>query len=144
LTQASKLGRAGLGDYAIPDYVPEAEAFEPVRLTLDLPPSSNNMFVNNNRGGRVKSQAYMRWRRSALLDMLAQRPGRIAGPYRVQILAGRPTVSSDIDNRVKPILDLLAGQITDDDRHCIGFCAYWSGKVPKGKVEITVQGVLTE
>ena len=143
MTATSKLGRAGLGDYAIPDYVPATDA-ERVMLILDLPPSANNIFINNARGGRVKSPAYMRWRRSALAQLLVDRPGRVSGPYRVQILAGRPTAHSDIDNRVKPILDLLAGQITDDDRNCVGFSAYWYPAIEKGKVHITVQGVKPE
>ena len=144
MTATSKLGRAGLGDYAIPDYVPEAEASAPVVLELDLCPSVNNLFLNNVRGGRVKSQAYMRWRARSLVEMMAQRPGRISGPYRVQILAGRPTATSDIDNRIKPILDLLAGQITDDDKNCVGVSAYWSAKIAKGRVQITVQGSTIE
>jgi crossover junction endodeoxyribonuclease RusA len=140
LTDKPKLGRAGLGDYAIPDYVPETNATAPVVLELDLCPSVNNLFINNARGGRVKSQAYMRWRARSLVEMMAQRPGRISGAYEVQILAGRPTATSDIDNRIKPILDLLAGQITDDDRNCQGVSAHWSSKIQKGRVQITVQG----
>lgn len=136
----SKLGRAGMGDYVIPDYVPEVRA-ERVMLVLDLPPSVNNAWLNNKRHGRVRSPAYMRWRTQALQEMLIARPGRVVGPYRVQILAGRPSTRSDIDNRIKPILDLLAGQITDDDKHCVGLSAYWYAAIPSGKVHITVQGV---
>ena len=48
------------------------------------------------------------------------------------------------DNLEHDILDLLAGQITDYDRTCVGFSAYWYPAIEKGKVHITVQGVRPE
>lgn len=89
-------------------------------LKLPLPPSSNNMFINVPRRGRIKSTAYKDWRDKSALIVKSQARSQspVNGPYSVSIHLPAK-MRGDLDNRCKPVLDLLvAAQITDDDKHC--------------------------
>jgi len=85
-------------------------------ISLPLPPSLNNAFVNRQDGkGRYRSSAYKAWQRAAG-DCLSVSAWDIPSPpYGVTI---RLNIDhrSDIDNRVKPVLDLLVkhGVLTGD------------------------------
>jgi Holliday junction resolvase len=88
-----------------------------VRIALPLPPSANNMFVNVRGKGRVRSENYKSWSRTAGLLIRAQRPGRFDVPVRVRIEVNHPRgLGFDIDNRIKAILDALVqyGLLIDD------------------------------
>lgn len=90
---------------------------------LPIPPSVNALWrVSGRRMHRSKK--YTGWIDECLLMLeLEQRP-QIAGPFICEITVGRPrrkdgsisTRKADIDNRVKPVLDLLqhAGIVVDD------------------------------
>lgn len=76
-------------------------------IVLPLPPSLNNAFVNRPDGkGRWPSRDYSRWREQAAKALTLQAWDMPAKPYTVTI---RVNIDhrSDIDNRVKPVLDLL-------------------------------------
>lgn len=88
-------------------------------ITLPLPPSVNTMFANvliRGKQRRVKSAAYRQWSVTVagLLRLFPRH--HIPAPYGVHI---RINVNrrSDIDNRVKAILDALvkAGVIRGDN-----------------------------
>lgn len=85
-------------------------------IALPLPPSLNNAFTNRSDGqGRRVSKEYARWRREAAQMLTIQRHEMPEQPYGVTI---RVNIDhrSDIDNRVKPVLDLLVkhGVLTGD------------------------------
>lgn len=90
-----------------------------ITLSLPLPPSSNNAYVNVRGRGRVPSQEHTRWKRDAeriaLVQYLDLAKPEIATPYRMTI---RVNVNhkSDIANREKLLTDMLvrAGIIPDD------------------------------
>lgn len=87
-----------------------------IELTLPVPPSLNNAFVNSADGGRHKSARYIAWRNAAHLALIAQgKPPRIAGPIAVA-LEFPAAMRGDLDNRIKPVLDFLVvhGLIGDD------------------------------
>lgn len=91
-----------------------------IRLTLPLPPSSNNLFVNA-RKGRKRSDDYKAWRDEAgWLAKLATRhpsPAGVSGPYALAITVPH-TMKGDVSNRVKAVEDLLVSlRITPDDQH---------------------------
>lgn len=92
-----------------------------VEIGFTLPPSTNSLFFNAPGRGRVKTPHYRRWRDSAVLEICTAtpRPGRIAGPCAVTIRL--PPFSGDIDNRVKPCLDVAvaAGIIADDGQRYV-------------------------
>lgn len=76
-------------------------------LILPLPPSLNNAFVNAPDGkGRWPSRDYSRWRKAAGQALTLQAWDMPSKPYAITI---RLNIDhrSDIDNRVKPVLDLL-------------------------------------
>lgn len=83
---------------------------------IDKPPSVNNMFVNIPGKGRVRSGEYTRWMRNQLKFLMAQRARPVPTPVSVEIFIPAST-RGDIDNRAKPILDLIvkAGIIPDDN-----------------------------
>ena len=76
--------------------------------------------------GRVRSTAYRRWSKLAVQEVQAQRAGRVAGKFSVVITAKRTKRKRDIDNIIKPILDLLSGLITADDSECERVSAGWT------------------
>jgi len=85
-------------------------------ISLPLPPSLNNVFINRPDGkGRWPSRDYQRWRREAAQSLTLQSWDMPDQPYGVTI---RVNIDhrSDIDNRVKPVLDLLVkhGVLTGD------------------------------
>ena len=89
-----------------------------MNAALPLPPSINNSFVQFTQRGvtrRVKSKDYARWQKNAVEHLIATAAPVTAPRYSVNIDLGI-NYQSDIDNRVKPILDALvkAGMISDD------------------------------
>jgi Holliday junction resolvase RusA-like endonuclease len=90
-----------------------------LKLTLPLPPSTNNLYANGKRG-RFKTKKYDAWLSEAYLCAMKLRPSSVHGPYRVSIQVPWG-MRGDIDNRIKPIMDFLVHYgLTDDDRHCQG------------------------
>lgn len=90
-------------------------------VELPIPPSSNNMFTNLRRGGRIKSREYKAWRDIAVADIHERlcrvRPYvPIDQPCDVAIELPRPNKNSDVDNRIKAVLDALqhGGAIAND------------------------------
>lgn len=97
-------------------------------LALPLPPSANKLFKNLQGRGRAKTQTYESWRVEAGWTLKQQLNGsRIGGAVSVAILCARKDMrSGDIDNRIKPILDLLVSYGTiDDDRNVQKVSAEW-------------------
>ncbi|TDQ63595.1 Holliday junction resolvase RusA-like endonuclease [Maritalea mobilis] len=88
-----------------------------------MPPSVNDCFANNRKtGGRHRTKRYATWANAAGYDLKAQkRNAFIAGAFTIAIVLDRKSMrsNSDIDNRVKPILDLLQTlDFIKDDKFC--------------------------
>lgn len=85
-------------------------------ITLPFPPSVNALFVNR-RGGRARTKAYDAWIVEAGTQLLTQRPMKHEGPVTVAITVGLPDKRNrDLDNLLKPLLDLLVRhQVIQDD-----------------------------
>jgi len=116
-----------------------AKPVDVVTLSLPLPPSVNNMFVTVPKKGRVRSQDYCRWHKTAFDEMCRQHPGKIDGAFAIVIRAGRIRRRSDIDNRIKGILDLINGVVTADDSNCESVAARWADDVPAERVVVEVR-----
>ncbi len=80
------------------------------------PPSLNGIFANARSVGRIKTAAYNGWRTLAHLELRKHGPWHVPGRIKVEIQVGRAGTRADIDNLIKPTLDLLvsAGRIADD------------------------------
>jgi len=90
-----------------------------VIFTQHIPPSVNACFSNVKGKGRIRTERYRQWATAAGWD--CKRKGSVHGAFTVTITIDRQTrhVLSDIDNRCKPVLDLLQEHgIIDNDRHC--------------------------
>lgn len=78
-------------------------------IALPMPPSVNALFVQSRMGsrrGRAPSPQYVKWEREAGQALERQPWPECAPPYAVTIAVNIDR-RGDIDNRVKPILDLL-------------------------------------
>lgn len=91
-----------------------------------MPPSTNNLFANIPGKGRVKSERYHGWLMAAGWD--CRRKPKIIGPFRISLVfsRGKRRKGSDLDNKIKPILDLLVKHmIIEDDSLCESITAEW-------------------
>ena len=104
------------------------QAIVPLYFNLPMPPSTNGIWRGGKGGRHYLSPKYKAWRDEAALLAKVQAKGkRVAGPFAVQINARRPdNRKRDIDNLIKPTLDLLAlVHVTDDDSECQMVEAQW-------------------
>ncbi|MDE2099586.1 MAG: RusA family crossover junction endodeoxyribonuclease [Patescibacteria group bacterium] len=97
-----------------------------IELNLPYPPTANHIWIRARKGMR-KSDEYERWLRDAGFIALAQKPGRLQGPYKLSIQIRRPDRRRrDLDNAIKPISDLLASVgIIENDCLCEMLSARW-------------------
>lgn len=94
---------------------------KPVVLHLSLGPSVNNLYLNRVGHGRIRTKEYRAWREAAGWEIVAQRPGSIAGPYTLHIVLPKLPPNSDPDNRIKCLSDALQDHgVIDNDKHCRG------------------------
>ena len=101
---------------------PPRHVVDEVAIDLPSPPSTNNLFITLPNRKRIKSPQYRGWIVDAGWDLVRQKPGRIDGPFTVEILIP-DTTKIDVDNSTKSVLDLLVkhGVIEDDNpRLCRG------------------------
>lgn len=92
----------------------------PNSFWIPWPPTVNTMFgLHGHR--RFVSKKYREWKDSASEHLMQQRPEKVDGPVDIFLRLKAPTKRKwDIDNRVKPILDLLVThQIIEDDNALI-------------------------
>jgi hypothetical protein len=118
----------------------QGEAVASGTLALSaLPPSLNHAFANANTG-RIKSIPYKDWLAYSHVELRTQPAWHVAGETRVLLLFNREKTKADIDNLIKPTLDLLvaAGRMSDD-RNVTQLSAYFSSGV--GGVVIEIQAV---
>ena len=98
-----------------------------------VPPSVNSMFRNVAGKGRVRTQRYRDWAAAAGWDCNGK--GKIEGEFDFRLIVSRAKSrkNSDLDNRIKPVMDLLQthGIIENDSLcqsiqvaygDCEGFC----------------------
>lgn len=92
------------------------------RAAIPMPPSLNNAFLNAAGKGRVRSKAYKAWVEEAGWMVKARRNGLIPGPVSVTLDICPPNKRAfDLDNRLKPALDLLVacGVLSDDSNKIV-------------------------
>ena len=114
-------------------------AVELFTISLPSPPSVNNLFVNNRRGGRFPSARYKTWKAAALQSLWTVRlPATIETPVAIDI-----TVSTkcrlDLDNVPKALLDFLVQQriILNDNRAIVRRLSLgWSAEIPNVRISI--------
>ena len=94
-----------------------------IEVTLPLPPSTNNLYINLKRGGRAKSAAYKQWLLGAKEACEAAwiTSGCPVYPDKARMrLTARVGVNyrRDISNALKPVEDALCAFLPiPDDRY---------------------------
>ncbi len=115
-------------------------------LMLPMPPSVNNLFVNNRRtGGRFPSGQYKAWQEEAGRQLLMQkRPKCFETPVSLTLSFGRPdNRRRDISNYIKSVEDLLVKHnVIEDDSLVHRLVAVWDRDVTGVRVEIEPAGVM--
>lgn len=97
-----------------------------VELQLPMPPSANHLWVRARKGMR-KSERYVAWLMLAAIEARKQSFQRVSGPYKLSMCVSRPNKRrADIDNKIKPVSDLLAHLgVIEDDCLCEMVTARW-------------------
>lgn len=73
------------------------------------------------RGRKFKSAEYKSWINEALIQINAQNPGTILGPYRLTLQFRRDSTRADTDNLIKATNDILQHSgVVLNDRDCEG------------------------
>ncbi len=111
---------------------------------LPIPPSVNALWrVSGRRMHR--SRKYTDWLQECMLVLELEPRPEIDGPFIAEITVGRPrrkdgSVSSrktDIDNRIKPVLDLMQhAKIITDDSNAWQVMVMWSTDIEDCQVRI--------
>jgi Holliday junction resolvase RusA-like endonuclease len=119
--------RAGGGDEVSREGGVNDPSSQITELDLPAPPSANALFKNVAGKGRIRTDLYSTWIAHAGWQLKAQHPATIHGPVLILIGVERTNSRADIDNRIKPTLDLLVThKLIKDDSHVIGVAAAWS------------------
>lgn len=103
-------------------------ATAPLSLVIPTPPSLNDMFGNNTKGGRGRfpTKLYKDWQLMAGHQIARQSPTRFEKPVVILAQIARVAANADIDNRPKPILDMLkTAGVYKDDRLVTGIAFIW-------------------
>lgn len=111
----------------------------------EMPPSANSIWRAVN-GRVIKSATYRKWVESAgQLLAFTVRPAIISGlipftkPVEVLLAFPKGHASSDLDNRIKPALDLLqAAGVLKNDNIVHDLRARWKPKTYQDQVQVLV------
>ena len=99
-----------------------------VTVTFPFPPSANSIW-RTIRKGVTLSKAYRQWIEEAGLEIALQHPPQTLGRVRVVIeIALSDFRRRDIDNRIKPVMDLIVKHHLiqgDDHRYVQEVTARW-------------------
>lgn len=107
-------------------------------LDMPCPPSVNRIWRNNGKRSIVSlAPAYKKWMREAdaLLLLTGAFRGKktIEGEFVALIEIRRPTADSDLDNRIKALLDYAQSrEFIANDRHLVEVLARWSTSIAQG------------
>ena len=107
-------------------------------FTRHVPPSVNACYSNVQGKGRVRTKRYREWAAAAGWDFNGH--GSVKGAFVATITIDRHTrhVLSDIDNRGKPVLDLLQTHgVIENDHYCERVVIEWGEA--KGGVVIRIE-----
>lgn len=90
-----------------------------------MPPSLWDMYQGHGKRKHL-SASYAKWREDAGWFIRGVREP-LLGPVSVHIALRRPRANADLDNRIKPCLDLLQHyRVIDNDKQCVRVEALWN------------------
>jgi crossover junction endodeoxyribonuclease RusA len=112
-------------------------------LVLPIPPSTNKLYANLEKGGRTKTAKYKAWLKQADQYLLAQKRGliKVSGALEIKVMLPS-SMRGDCSNRIKAAEDyLVSREITPDDRHNVKVSAERDATVEPGTCRIMVEAV---
>lgn len=125
---------------SIATQAPVRKAVDRVELHLPMPPSANRLW-RPVPGGMACTSTYNAWKFHAGIELVRQRPGRIPGRYTMRLLLGKLGARADVDNRVKPVSDLLeAHGVVANDRLAQDV-SVWRNSAPGEGVVVIVESL---
>lgn len=111
-------GKAGAGFLA--------DQLAPVSFTVPLPPSTNALFKNVPGKGRVKTAKYDDYIRHAVTSIRLQRVRSLDGNVLAIFGIERPNAGSDLDNRLKGLIDaIVKAVVISDDKLISAIAVSW-------------------
>jgi crossover junction endodeoxyribonuclease RusA len=113
-----------------------------ITLAIPFPPSVNDLWAPDGKGGLRKSSRYASWLVAAGTLVNTQRPGAIPGDYEMRlVLSSRRKI--DLDNAVKATSDLLqANGVIANDRLAKRIVLEWSDEIDDARVTLASWGAL--
>ena len=116
-------------------------------LTLATLPPSANVIWRQGKRGTYRNPKYVAWLNTEGLLLKSQLRGqkKFDGPVSVNLALRRPRANSDLDNRLKPISDLLQsiGAVAND-KLVHHWNLYWCKVLPEGHAaRIVIGPILT-
>ena len=97
-----------------------------IELYLPRPKSVNSLYGQRGGQQRFKTKAYKRYRDDSAVMIAQQRPGRMTGPYWLEITLRRFGNSGDLGNYEKGISDVLVeAGVVEDDKDARGILMTW-------------------
>src|SRR5262245_54348574 len=119
------------------------QPFLSAEFDLPAPPSTNNLFQNRGRGGRIKSPGYHSWITEAGWQLRLGHPAKIMRTVAVCVTLGLATRRPDVDNCLKALLDLLVThEVIEDDAQVVELSVRIDRCVPAGRAHILVRQTL--
>lgn len=111
-----------------------------IAFSIPLPPSANRIWRGGRNGGRpYLSAPYTHWKHEAGAMMKAMRLEKVEGAFDAEIILPE-AMRGDVDNRVKPILDLCKEiGVTDDDKHCRSVLVRRAASAPDGTCTVMIK-----
>jgi crossover junction endodeoxyribonuclease RusA len=113
-----------------------------IALDIAYPPSANRLW-RQARGKTILSAEYDAWMKAAHWQVLAQRPGKISGPYKLTLQLTRPDRRArDLGNLEKAVSDLLESVgVIPNDHLAREIHLYWTGDEPikGGACRVTIE-----
>jgi len=110
-----------------------------LRVTLPLPPTANNGYIQIPGRGRVASQRLRQWKKDAGWTLQSQPRKTFVGPFRIAIYIPEKA-RGDVDGYTKFCVDLIvAHKITPDDRFAKSVFAERCEDVSPGECLIVVE-----
>lgn len=108
-----------------------------IEFTMPIPPSVNHLFMSRGNK-RVKTPDYAAYMDRAMQEIVfVQKVPHLSGEVAIFAEIRRFSDLSDLDNRLKGLLDaIVASRVIDDDKHIIEIGAKWSKTVETCKVRI--------
>lgn len=98
----------------------------PVSFSMPTPPSVNSIFRNVKGKGRVKTSVYDDFVRMGMAAIRRQCVGSVAGPVIAVFGVERMSLSADIDNRLKAMIDtIVKAGVIGDDRFITAIAVSW-------------------